>query len=167
VIGPVGGPLEGFAILAVDVPWCSDVPYLSEWAVFVRPDCRCSDHAALLHDWLKMQVETTRLPMILGIMAPSHLEAKCRLYRRRFGKVGEFFMHTPPYYQCQADLSGRERRGAARGSLRPRLPSRPPPRDDRWAGGDAHSGECRGPDLKRRAREKPSVVALYDGMAIA
>lgn len=75
----------------------SDVPYLSEWAVFVHPDCRRSGHAAVLHPWLKMQVEMTRMPMIPrhhGAVAPG---GEVPIDRRRFSKVGEFFIHTPPF----------------------------------------------------------------------
>jgi GNAT superfamily N-acetyltransferase len=105
VIGPVGGPLEAFAILALDTTWYSDAPILSEWAVFVHPHYRRTGHATALHAWMKGQAAVTRLPLITGILAPDRLEAKCRLYRRRFTKTGDFFVHLPPFYQCQADLS--------------------------------------------------------------
>jgi hypothetical protein len=54
-------------------------------------------HAAALHSWMTGQVAATGLPLITGILAPDRLAAKCRLYRRRFNKTGEFFVHLPPY----------------------------------------------------------------------
>jgi hypothetical protein len=72
--------------------------------VFVHPQYRRTGHAAALHAWMKQQVQSTGIPMLTGILAPDRLEAKCRLYRRRFSKTGEFFIHLPPYFQCAANL---------------------------------------------------------------
>jgi len=41
------------------------------------------------------QVETTNLPLVTGIMSNVRTEAKCRLYRRHFTKIGEFFYLGP------------------------------------------------------------------------
>lgn len=105
VIGPVGGPLEAIVVVGLSGTWYSDVPSLHEWMVFVHPKHRHTDHATALHQWMRDQVQRTGLPMLTGIMAPSRMEAKCRLYRRKFKKTGEYFVHTPPYFMCEADLS--------------------------------------------------------------
>jgi hypothetical protein len=79
----------------------------SSWsarAARLHPQYRRTGHAAALHGWMRAQVQSTRLPMAPGILAPGRWKAKCRLYRRKFTKTGEFFIHTPPYFQCQADL---------------------------------------------------------------
>lgn len=94
VIGPVGA-LEGFVFVTIGCYWYTESKHVEEYAVFVDPEYRRSGHAQALVQWMKDQVETTRLPLVTGIMSNHRTEAKCRLYRRMLPKVGEFFLLFP------------------------------------------------------------------------
>lgn len=105
VIGPVGGKLEGFAMVGIGQMWYSDKRYLEEYAVFVDPDMRRPNrgHAAVLNAWLKSQSDRTGLPLITGIMSTHRTEAKCRLYRIRYQKLGEYFCSLPAGKKWHSD----------------------------------------------------------------
>lgn len=94
VIGPVGN-LEGLVFLTIGTYWYSNDPHLEEFMVFVDPECRRSNHAHALVQWMKDQVEATKLPLVTGIISNIRTEAKCRLYRRMLPKAGEFFFVAP------------------------------------------------------------------------
>lgn len=93
VIGPVGA-LEGIAVLTISSYWYSNEMHLEEFAVFVDPEHRKSNHAQSLIQWMKDQVEITKLPLVTGIISNTRTEAKCRLYRRMLPKIGEFFLYN-------------------------------------------------------------------------
>ncbi len=94
VIGPVG-KLEAVVFVTIGESWYSDDKYLEEFLVYVDPEYRTSTHAHALLDWMKQQVESTGLPLMTGIVSNNRTEAKCRLYRQRLPKAGEFFLVTP------------------------------------------------------------------------
>ena len=94
VIGPVGA-LEGLVFVTIGEYWYSYDKHVEEFIVFVDPECRKSEHAQALIQWMKDQVEITGLPLMTGIISNHRTEAKCRLYRRMLPKVGEFFLLTP------------------------------------------------------------------------
>lgn len=94
VIGPVGG-LEGLVFVTIGTYWYTHEKHIQEFLVFVDPECRQSDHASALVDWMKQQVEATKLPLLTGVISTKRTEAKCRLYRRLLPKVGEFFYLGP------------------------------------------------------------------------
>lgn len=94
VIGPVGA-LEGLVFVTIGEYWYSAQKHIEEFIVYVDPECRHSAHAKALLQWMQDQVEITGLPLVTGIMSNERTEAKCRLYRRVFPKIGEFFYLTP------------------------------------------------------------------------
>lgn len=94
VIGPVG-KLEGLVFLAISSMWYSYDLFIEEFTVFVDPNHRKSDHAQALIDWMKQQVDEVGLPLVSGVVSNQQTEAKCRLYRRKMPKAGEFFLLFP------------------------------------------------------------------------
>ena len=94
VIGPVGA-LEGLVFVTIGEYWYSNQKHIEEFIVYVDPECRKSGHARALLDWMQEQVEVTGIPLVTGIMSNERTEAKCRLYRRTFNKIGEFFYLAP------------------------------------------------------------------------
>lgn len=97
VIGVIGqvGALEGIVFLTIGEFWYSNVRHIEEFLVLVDSECRRSNHAQALVQWMKDQVEITKLPLLSGIISNERTEAKCRLYRRMLPKLGEFFWLTP------------------------------------------------------------------------
>jgi len=94
VIGQVGA-LEALVFAVLGEYWYTRHKHIEEFIVFTDPEYRKSGHANALHEWMKNQVETTNLPLVTGIMSNVRTEAKCRLYRRHFTKIGEFFYLGP------------------------------------------------------------------------
>ena len=95
VIGPHGRP-EGLAFIAIGSFWYSEVLHLEEYMVFVHPDYRKTNHVKALLDWMELQVHETGLPLMTGVFSESPRNAaKCRLYQRKFPKLGEFFYLKP------------------------------------------------------------------------
>lgn len=94
VIGPVGS-VEGLAILVLGGFWYTHKKHIEEYVVFVDPECRKSNHAKSLVDWMKKQSDESKLPLLSGIISNTRTEAKCRLYGRMMPKVGEFFLYVP------------------------------------------------------------------------
>lgn len=94
VIGPIGS-LEGFVLVFIGCYWYTDQRHIEEYSVFVDPEHRASGHAQALIQWMKDQVEITKLPLVTGIISNHRTEAKCRLYRRMLPKIGEFFLCGP------------------------------------------------------------------------
>ena len=96
-IGVIGRPgfLEGLVFVTIGTYWYSNDKHLEEFIVYVDPECRRSNHAQALVQWMKDQVEVTQLPLMTGIISNFRTEAKCRLYRRMLPKVGEFFYLGP------------------------------------------------------------------------
>lgn len=97
VIGVIGRPgrLEALVFVTIGEYWYSDQQHLEEFIVYVDPEFRKSSHAIAMVEWMKGQVEETKLPLISGIMSTIRTEAKCRLYRRMMPKIGEFFCVMP------------------------------------------------------------------------
>lgn len=95
VIGRVGA-LEAVVMLTIGNYWYSDEKHLEEYLVFVDPNFRQGDvrHGTLLIEWAKKQARDCSLKLITGIMTNNRTEAKCRLYRRKLTKIGEFFMYN-------------------------------------------------------------------------
>lgn len=94
VIGPVGN-LEGIVFVTIGEWWYTHQKHIEEFIVLTDPECRKSGHAHALHEWMREQVERTKMPLITGIISNERTEAKCRLYRRTFDKIGEFFFCGP------------------------------------------------------------------------
>lgn len=94
VIGPVGA-LEGLIFLMIGTYWYSADQHLEEYIIFVDPEHRKTGHVQAFINWMKEQVEITKLPLVTGVISNHRTEAKCRLYRRMLPKIGEFFYLGP------------------------------------------------------------------------
>ncbi len=94
VIGTIGS-LEGLCVVTIGSYWYSHAMHLEEFIVYVDPEHRKTNHAHAFLQWMKDQVEITKIPLVTGVISTSRTEAKCRLYRRMLPKVGEFFLFSP------------------------------------------------------------------------
>lgn len=92
VIGPVG-KLEGMIIIALGAFWYSDDIILEEYANFVHPDHRRSNHAKVLLSYGRNITDQIGVPLIVGIISNIRTEAKVRLYRRILPETGSFFIY--------------------------------------------------------------------------
>jgi GNAT superfamily N-acetyltransferase len=95
VIGVIGdvGALEAIALISADSFWYSHERHISEYLVFVDPECRKSNHARAMIEWMKRQSDNTGLPLLTGIISTERTEAKVRLYRRMVPFIGCFFLY--------------------------------------------------------------------------
>ena len=96
VIGPVGGPLEGFILLSIGCYWYSDQYHLEEYINFVHPEHRRSDHAVTLLGYAKNLAEQIGIPLVIGVLSNKRTESKVRLYRKKLPLAGAFFVHNYP-----------------------------------------------------------------------
>jgi len=94
IIGVIDGPqgLEGSIGLFATAWWYTEDPHLTEFWNFVRPDCRRSSHANKLLEFAKWCSDCLGIPLHVGIVSNSRVEAKQRLYRRKLKHVGGYFM---------------------------------------------------------------------------
>lgn len=93
VIGPVGGPLEGLILLTIGAFWYSEQVVLEEYANFVHPAYRKSNHAKTLLRYAQHLSDKIGIPLLIGVLSSKQTEAKVRLYRRHFNEVGSFFLY--------------------------------------------------------------------------
>src|SRR5271155_708413 len=94
VIGPTGA-LQAGVFLGISRFWYTDHNHLEEYVLLVDPEHRRSEHAKVLVNWMKEQVQQVNLPLVTGILSNHRTEAKCRLYGRLLPKAGEFFVVKP------------------------------------------------------------------------
>ncbi len=92
VIGAVGR-LEGFLLMVLSSTWYSDEIILEEYANFVHPEYRRSNHAKTLLSWGRHMSDQIGIPLLVGIISNIRTAAKVRLYRRLMPEVGSFFMY--------------------------------------------------------------------------
>lgn len=95
VVGVVGkrGSLEALVMMMVDTYWYTVERHLAEYLVYVDPECRKSNHARSVIEWMKHQSDITGLPLLTGVISNTRTEAKVRLYRRMVPFIGAFFMY--------------------------------------------------------------------------
>lgn len=107
VIGVIGviGQLEALVLVMVDSYWYTHDRHLSEYIVYVDPECRRSHHARALVTWMKQQSDMTRLPLVTGIISNERTESKCALYGRMLPKVGEFFLYGKSVQSSSAAIA--------------------------------------------------------------
>jgi len=88
VIGPVGGPLEGFVLLRIGNLWYSDTSIIEEKTVFVHPDFRSAKggRARKLCEFSKKTADELKMTLMIGILSNQRTESKIKLYNRLFGK---------------------------------------------------------------------------------
>lgn len=95
VIGAPGSQLEGFILMVVGSFWYSEDLTLEEYANFVHPDYRKSDHAKTLLAYARNVSDQIKIPLVIGIISNIRTQAKVRLYRRQLPEKGSFFVYDP------------------------------------------------------------------------
>lgn len=95
-MGVIGPPnqCEGFILVSIGCFWYSDEPHLEEFANFVHPAHRNSNHAKTLLGWSKQLSDRIGLPLLIGIVSNTRTEAKVRLYRRQLPEAGAFYLYN-------------------------------------------------------------------------
>lgn len=105
VIGPRGGTLEALAMVVVNQgQWYSSSQFLEEFIVYVHPEYRRKPHATHLIEWMISASDRLGIPLLTGILTQKRMEAKCRLYARKFTPVGQFFLHMPEHMRWESDV---------------------------------------------------------------
>ncbi len=94
-IGIVGDDrIEGSVYLSVELPFCSESPFLAELWLYVFPEFRKSNHAKTLIAFSKAIASIVQIPLVIGVFTSQHVAAKCRLYQRQFGEPsGQLFIY--------------------------------------------------------------------------
>lgn len=93
VIGPIG-KIEGLLIMVLSTFWYSDDIMFEEYANFVHPDHRKSNHAKALIGYSRHMADNVGIPLIIGIVSNIRTAAKVRLYRRQLPEVGAYFLYN-------------------------------------------------------------------------
>lgn len=92
VIGPVCR-LEGLLVMVLGSFWYSDDIIFEEYANFVHPDHRKSNHAKALLAYSRHMADNVNIPLCIGIVSNVRTAAKVRLYRRQLPESGAFFLY--------------------------------------------------------------------------
>lgn len=74
--------------------WYTDDLHLEEFWSFVHPNYRRSTHAKDLINYMKWVAENMDMPLHMGILTSTRMEAKIRLYQRQMPQVGAAFAHN-------------------------------------------------------------------------
>lgn len=93
VIGPPGA-LEGLLVMVLGSFWYSDDIIFEEYANFVHPGHRKSNHAKALLAYSRHMADNVNIPLVIGIISNIRTEAKVRLYRRQLPEAGSFFLYN-------------------------------------------------------------------------
>jgi hypothetical protein len=99
VIGAPGSqPLEAAVLLRIGNIWYSRAPHIEERAIFVHPQFRQArgGRAARLAEFSMDVADGLGLPLTIGVLSASRVEAKIRLYERTLGKPsGCYWIYWP------------------------------------------------------------------------
>lgn len=107
VIGEIGQRLEGIFVLNMGHPWYARSWLLDELFIFVRPEYRSKGHEDALIERAKRFSDEIGIPLVVGIFSSRRLEAKARLYRRKFGyPAGAIFTHNTPFNSDRSEKFG-------------------------------------------------------------
>lgn len=103
VIGLIKGPLgdlRAMLYLLVTRYYYTQQFHLEELFNFVSPEWRKTNYADTLLRYAIHCQKQLNIPLVIGVLTGSRMEAKVRLYRRRLGMPsGAFFVHgAPPEY---------------------------------------------------------------------
>jgi hypothetical protein len=96
ILGAIGAPgaIEALIYILIGEFWYSTQPHLEELFTYVAPQYRKSKNATDLLRFSKWCVETTGLPLVIGVLSNKRTEGKVRLYERQFSKpAGNFFFY--------------------------------------------------------------------------
>jgi hypothetical protein len=107
IIGVIGkeGALEAICGVCISDLWYTHEKHLGDFLVFVDPEHRHTEHAKTLITWMKLQADIIGIPLMSGVVTNHRTEAKCRLFRRMYPKVGELFLYQPMEYKLTAGSS--------------------------------------------------------------
>jgi GNAT superfamily N-acetyltransferase len=107
IIGVIGreGGLEAICGLCISDLWYTYDKHLTDFLVFVDPEYRTTGHAKTLTGWMKTQADIIGMPLMSAVVTNHRTEAKCRLFRRTFPKVGELFLYYPGSLTAGSSLS--------------------------------------------------------------
>jgi hypothetical protein len=97
IIGVIGdaGSLEASICLSLDQPYYSEAFQLTElWNFVAPPRHKRAGHAKRLIEFAKHCSDHMQLPLSVGILSNSRIEAKQRLYERQLEPAGVFFVHN-------------------------------------------------------------------------
>lgn len=95
IVGVIDGDNEIAAAIYLLLSnfWYSRDSHLEELFNFVRPTYRNRHHLDHLADFAKMCRDKINIPLVIGVLTNKDVEAKVRLYRRKFGlPAGAFFV---------------------------------------------------------------------------
>lgn len=98
IVGPRGGPLQGFILLRIGTPWYSSQRIIEENGVYVHPDFRAQKggRAAMLYRFAKQVADQMGTTLMIGVLSRHRTESKLRYYERYFGpQVGAVFLYNP------------------------------------------------------------------------
>ena len=96
-VGILGEPgkLEASVYLSVELPWCSEAPFLAELWHWVMPEYRRTNNAKTLIAFSKAMATMLKIPLVMGVLTGERVMAKCRLYERQLGSpIGQFFLYN-------------------------------------------------------------------------
>jgi hypothetical protein len=96
VIGPVGGPIQGLALLRIGAMWYSRDVVVEERAIFIYPEFRSGQgaRARRLCEYSKKVADMLHVPLLIGVLSNTRTEGKVRMYKRIFGEpAGAFFLY--------------------------------------------------------------------------
>lgn len=103
IIGAIGetGDIRAMIYLLISSFWYTDAMHLEECFNFVRHDCRKTNYAQKLIKFAQECSDTLKLPLVIGVMTSSRMEAKVRLYKRSLGvPAGAFFVYGANWTQA-------------------------------------------------------------------
>lgn len=100
IVGVIDGnkEIEGAIFLLFSTIWYTDDWHIEELFNFIRPAYRVSKHAETLIEFAKNCQRGIGLPLMIGVLTNSRMEAKVRLYRRKLDMpAGAFFIYGGDY----------------------------------------------------------------------
>lgn len=95
IVGVIGDPgkIEGVICLTLSTFWYSDDAQWEELFSFVKKEYRKSKDALDLMDFARWCSDTSKIPIIIGVISNERTAGKVRLYQRKFSPIGAFFFY--------------------------------------------------------------------------
>jgi hypothetical protein len=95
IIGVIddGGKIAACLYMLISNFWYSREHHLEELFSYVRPAFRKTPYASSLLTFAQDCSKTLAIPLVIGVLTNSRMEAKVKLYSRKFGRpAGAFFV---------------------------------------------------------------------------
>ncbi len=109
LVGVIDGKneIEACIYLLISNFWYSRDNHLEELFNFVRPAYRKSNHAAAMLTFAKQCSNEIGIPLVIGVLTNSRMEAKVRLYRQKLGvPAGAFFVYGGKWVNDSIMMNG-------------------------------------------------------------